>query len=68
MTRRSAQLPGQLRADDAGHHLVGEDEVDVVPFEQIEGLGGRNGGKDVVTLLDENHPPQGSGDVFIIDA
>jgi hypothetical protein len=61
------QLTGEIRAHEAGHHLVSEDEVDVVALEQIEGLSGGSGGEDGVAAPGEHHLPQRSRYVFIVD-
>lgn len=62
-----AQLPGQLCADEAGHDLIGQHEIDMMALEQIERLCRGDSGKNGVATLDEHHLPQRSRYVFVVD-
>jgi len=48
---RRPQYLCQFGSHETGHHLVGENKIDVMLIEQFQCLNGRDGGQDGVTLL-----------------
>jgi len=44
----------QLRAVDPRHHQVGQDDVEVLALEQVEGIVRARGGEHLVALLDQH--------------